>query len=256
MSKTILITGCTSGIGYALALRFANNGYKVYAVGRDKKLLDELSTKSDLIIPFETDITDKNRGDIILKALQYEESISIIHNAGIAKPSLISELTEDLLKKHFETNFYAPILLSQHLLPLLNQDSRVLYISSGAGDLALQGLMPYCTSKAAFERATHCFNQEFNPKGIYFGNLRPGMVDTNMQKKLREENVANLPTRDFYLSAKNNHNLIPPQLAAEFIFWVMTQTTNMNFGETLWNISDTKYRDAWYPKTLTNNWTL
>jgi benzil reductase ((S)-benzoin forming) len=255
MNTSILITGCTHGIGNALTLRFAKAGHKVYSVGRDKKLLEEL-TNSNLITPILCDITNETSKEIISKAIQNEKSISIIHNAGIAKPSLITELPADLLRKHFETNLYAPILLTQHLLSFLKKDSRVLHITSAAADLALAGMMPYCASKAALERATHCLNQELNPKEIYFANLRPGIVDTNMQKKLREEDESNLPIRKFYIEAKNNNILIPPEIAAEFIFWVMTRTTNDDFSKTLWNIYELKYRDDWHQKDIANNWTF
>lgn len=245
MSNAILITGCSHGLGRALAELFSKENCKVYAIGRDSGLTNRLAKHSKNIIPVVADITKEIGKAAIVDAVEKEDSISIIHNAAIANPSLINSLSETQFKEHFETNFFSPFLLNQRLLKLFKKNSRALHISSLAADLALPGLMHYCTSKAALERMTHCFNAEFNSKEIYFANLRPGMIDTEMQKKLRNSNEVDLPDRNFYVTAKKENKLLLPETVAKFVVWVMLRTENLEFSKTLWNINDTSHHVNW-----------
>jgi NAD(P)-dependent dehydrogenase (short-subunit alcohol dehydrogenase family) len=179
--NSILITGCTHGLGRELALSFARDNIKVYAVGRDEKLISALSHDFKNITPVVADVAKESGKAVIFESLKNENLSYIIHNAAIATPSMIDNFSEKLLKEHFETNFFAPVLLNKMFLSILKQDSRVLHITSLASELSIPGLMPYCTSKSALEHMTKCFNAEFNSKGIFFANLRPGMIDTEMQ---------------------------------------------------------------------------
>ena len=245
MINTLLITGCTKGLGQSLALKFAQQGCHVYAVGRNKNLLEKLSDISNLIHPIIADITTEQGRKVIFEKMNSSSQISIIHNAAIIEPMQFSDLSESVLRKHIETNLLAPILITQQLMPFLTEGQRIIHISSGAADLALSGLMPYCITKSALESLTHCLNKELNARGIFCANLRPGMMKTSMQSILRdaEENV--LPNRDFYIQARKNNTLIKTEIVADFIAWVMLQTNNTLFSETLWNIYDSTYHPAW-----------
>jgi benzil reductase ((S)-benzoin forming) len=236
--NSILITGCSQGLGRELALRFASDNFKVYAISRNAALIYELKKDSKNIIPIVADITKDNDRKCILESLKDEKLNFVIHNAAIANPSMIVNLSEQLLKEHYETNFFAPVLLNQMLISLLKKNSRVLHISSLASELSLPGLMPYCTSKGALEHMTNCFNVEFNSKDIYFANLRPGMVDTKMQEKLRNTDESKLPERRLYVAAKNDNKLKPSKNVAKFVKWVMCDTDNSVFSKKLWDINE------------------
>jgi NAD(P)-dependent dehydrogenase (short-subunit alcohol dehydrogenase family) len=244
MINNILITGCTHGLGHALTLRFAKAGIKVYAVGRKQKLLQELAQSSSLIHPIMADIATVSGRKTIAERIK-KEPLSIIHNAAIAKPCPFASLSEELLREHVETNYLAPLLITQQFLTLL-KDQRVLNISSGAASIALPGLMPYCTTKAALEHAGKCLDAEL--QDIYFANLRPGMMNTDMQSNLRASDLNNLPNREYYIQVEKNHKLLAPEATAEFIYWVMLKTDNTEFSQNLWNIYDDSYLGRWLPK--------
>jgi benzil reductase ((S)-benzoin forming) len=248
MPNAILITGCSQGLGHALALSFANKGLKTYAVGRNNKLMSQLSVLSNNIVPIIADVATENGRSIIFDSVNHDELTYIIHNAAIATPSLITTLTESNLREHFETNFFAPTLLNQKFTSTLKRNLRIMHISSNAADLALPGLMQYCVSKNALEKGTQCFNSELNSKEIYFANLRPGMIDTDMQKKLRESSVTDLPGKNYYHQAKADNTLIQSDIVSKFIAWVMLSTDNLEFSQTLWSINDTKYHSKWLDK--------
>lgn len=241
IAKTLLITGCSQGIGHALALKFASENYKIYAVSRNQKLLNLLAQTSINITAITADITTPQGREAIAQALKHEDQFSIIHNAGISISSPFQLMSEVLLRQHFETNFFAPLLLTQRLLPQL-KGQRVLNISSGASISALENKIPYCTSKGAMHHAIDCLKKEFSALEIYFANLRPGMVDTPMQEKLRNET---LPTSDFYVRAKIDGKLIAPKMLADFVAWVMLKTDNNLFTETFWDVHDKIFQSQW-----------
>lgn len=246
-TQTLLITGCTKGIGRALAIHFAQQDYKIYAVGRDQDQLSELSTVSNNIHPICTDITSVNGRNAIESALKKEAALSIIHNAGISSSSPFKLMAEQDLRQSFETNFFAPLLLTQQLLSKL-KGQRVLYISTGAAVQNLESKLAYCTSKGAMHHAIQCLNTEFNSHGAYFSNLRPGMVDTNMQAALRETSLDILPSRDFFIRAKEEGKLITPETVAAFVNFVMFKTDPKTFTENFWNIYDEVYHPKWLPE--------
>lgn len=250
MLNNFLVTGCTQGLGHAIALQLSQAGHHVYAVGRQKESLEKLAKTSEHITPIHADIATDNGRQTIYKLIDIKKPLSIIHNAAIAKASQFDSLNESLLREHFETNYFAPTLITQYFLPSLAHGQRVLHISSGAADLALSGLMPYCATKSALEHSSRCLNEELNQRGIYFANLRPGMLDTQMQLHLRNENELTLPGREFYLQAERNKKLINPEVAAEFVYWVMLKTENTEFSQTCWNIYDTKYHSYWLMNQL------
>lgn len=233
--NTILITGCTKGIGRALALRFSQENCKVYAVGRTQKQLDSLTKLSERIHPICADITTPVGRNDIYHALKDEPSFSIIHNAGVAVPCSFENMEEASLRLHFETNFFGPLLLTQRFLKQL-QGQRVLNISSGAALMALENKLPYCTSKGVMHHAIECLHKELAKQGVYFTNLRPGMVDTPLQESLRNMSLEALPTRDFYIRAKTEGRLISPEKVAEFVARVMLKTSNQDFAENFWDI--------------------
>jgi NAD(P)-dependent dehydrogenase (short-subunit alcohol dehydrogenase family) len=244
--KTLLITGCTKGIGRALTIKFSKEDYKVYAVGRDQEQLNALAKLSENIHPICADITNTSEQSKICKVLKCESSLSIIHNAGVSSSAPFELIQEDALRQHFETNFFAPLLLTQELLPQL-KGQRVLNISTGAAVMALESMLAYCTSKGAMHHATQCLNTEFHSHGIYFGNLRPGMVDTSMQETLRNTSKEILPTRDIYIRAKNEGKLVSPETVADFAAWVLLKTDATSFVENFWNIYDEVYQPKWLP---------
>jgi len=245
MSKALLITGCSKGLGYALANHFAAHSYRIYAVGRTPSSLEALAKQFPNLIPVIADINLASDRQKIASAVQ-EDSISIIHNAAIVVPKAFQEIDEDLLRQHFETNLLAPLLITRALLPRLTKQ-RVLHITSGAATLTLYGLLPYCVTKSALEHSTHCLNEELNTQKIFFANLRPGVVDTPTQASIRNSDTHDLPNRDFYATLHRNKQLLPPSLVAHFVDWVINQTDNETFCNTTWSIYDEWHQAHWLP---------
>lgn len=248
MINTLLITGCTSGLGYALASKLAQLDCIVYAVGRQQNPLDQLAKISRNIRPIMADIATTEGRLAVSQQVGSQKSLSLIHNAAIARPCQFESMSEAFLREHIETNFLAPLFITKQLLPSLTTGQRILNITSGAANLALPGLMPYCSSKAAMQIATQCLNLEFNSRGIHCANLNPGVMDTEMEKKFRDASEQALPQRQFYINLEKEKKLIDPAIVAEFIAWVLFKTEDAVFSKSLWNIYDKDHHPHWLPK--------
>src|SRR5690242_5168446 len=111
MIDTILITGCAYGLGHALALKLANEGFNIFAVGRSEDLLHGLAEQSSNITPIIADIISVKDRKKINESIYNHKSISIIHNAAIAEPCQFNLMSEAHLRKHVEVNYIAPMLI-------------------------------------------------------------------------------------------------------------------------------------------------
>ncbi len=251
MINAVLITGCSYGLGNALALKFSKYNCHVYAVGRNRSLLEKLAEKSSNIKPIIADITTKN-GRLKIQELMNSEkkSISIIHNAAILEPRIFKLSNEALLREHAETNYLAPLFITHSLLPWIKQGQRILHISSAAANLQIDGLMSYCTTKAAMQFAIECLNVELNSDKIHCANLRPGMLDTPMALKQRSADPKHFPNQDYYLQLYKEKKLIDPEVAAEFVAWVMLKTKASDFSKNAWNIYESWHHRHWLPENM------
>jgi len=110
--------------------------------------------------------------------------------------------------------------------------------------IAIPGLLAYSASKSALEQASRCLNAELNSQQIYFSVLRPGMIDTAMQLKLRSSDPSKLPNCEFYRQAEKQHKLTDPREVAKFVIDVLLKTDNEVFSKTAWNIYDEAQKKA------------
>lgn len=246
MEHAILITGCTRGLGRALAIHFAKQGYRVYATGRTQKALASLAKPS--IVPIHADINNPiDRNKIVAKIKKDNAHIFVIHNASVAQPALLQDVPPAVLEQHIHTNCLAPLLLTQALLPFIPEKGRIVNIDSGAATMALPGLLPYCITKAAMQHAITCMNAEFQGK-MHCANVRPGLLDTPLIDSWLQSDSNALPQKAYYQHVKETHQLICPTLAAQFIAWVLLETTDDDFKQTAWNIYDEAHHVNWLPK--------
>ncbi len=241
MITQILITGCTSGLGKKLVLKFSSQGCQVYAVGRNQALMKEYFADIELVTPIPADITQEADRERIYTIIDRNQPLSIIHNAAIARPGL----EKDELQLHFETNCHAPLHITRQLLPCLQEDQRVLFITSGASEMNIPGLSHYCKSKAALDQAVLDLKKECQDKKVHIASLRPGLMDTPMIERFCVTDPTILPSRDFYVQAGKDNKLISPERAANFIGWVMSDTSNEEFSEKLWNIYNEEHHPKW-----------
>ena len=183
--SVMVITGASSGIGRALALRAARAGYDVVAIGRNRDALAALEhrvrAESARIVTAAVDVSDPaNARRIVELARTTFGAIDVlVNNAGQVAVGPLSEQSDDALRAQFGTHAIGPIALVREALALL-RDSRghVFMLGSGVARVPVGGLGAYAPSKAATRSATSILRRELKPDGIAVTYVDPGAVDT------------------------------------------------------------------------------
>ena len=158
-SHTILITGCSSGIGQALALEFKKREHTVFATARQPAALQPLTAKG-------------------LHAMDLEGML--INNAGYGQFGAVIDTDPETLRRQFETNVVAPVALSRAFLPLLraSQQACIAHIGSISGLVTTPFAGVYCASKAALHALSDAMRMELGPLGVRVVTVQPGGIQS------------------------------------------------------------------------------
>ncbi len=186
MSKQIVITGASRGIGNRTSVKLAEQGHQVIAISRSKELLDQLEEDyPNKITALPLDITDNSAGEKIAQYLK-DKSLKIdglVHNAGLLINKPFTDQTRSDWQKQFEVNLMAPALLTKNLQPFFNTGAHVVTISSMGGfqgSSKFPGLSAYSATKGGLSILTECLAAEFADDKISCNSLCLGAVQTEM----------------------------------------------------------------------------
>ncbi len=182
MQKTILITGCSSGIGAALAREFAGRGHRVYATARRVETL--LGIESEGIHPLALDVNDDASIAAAFEKLAQQAGHldMLVNNAGHSQVGAVVDLTREDLRRQYETNVIAPVAVTSAAMPLLraavtsNGSAVVANVGSIVGLFTTPFAAAYCSSKAALHSLTDALRMELKPFGIHVVSIQPGGV--------------------------------------------------------------------------------
>ena len=219
-SKTVIITGGSSGIGKACAIRFAAEGANVVIASRRKEKLDkainELKKYSSRVVPVVADVSvysDCER--IISETLTRFGSIDIlINNAGISMRGMFSDTNLDVLQQVMNTNFWGTVYCTHLALPhLLKSKGSLVGISSIAGRKGLPGRSAYSASKFAMEGFLETLRIENMKNGLHVLVVRPGFTSSGIRNAALGPN--GVPQIE---SPLNEQHLMSANLVADHIF--------------------------------------
>ncbi len=182
--KSVLVTGASTGIGRASALRMDTEGWRVFAAVRrevDAAALREAG--SERLAPVMLDVTDA--GQIAAAAEQVAGEVGeagldgLVNNAGIAVLSPLETIPVEDFRRQIEVNLTAQVAVTQAFLPLIRRATgRIVFVSSIGGRMALPFGGPYHASKHGIEAVADCLRQELRPWGIDVAVIEPGSIDT------------------------------------------------------------------------------
>jgi NAD(P)-dependent dehydrogenase (short-subunit alcohol dehydrogenase family) len=185
----ILVTGASTGIGRACAIRFAELGYQTFAGVRRGADGEQLRAHpSGKIEPVLLDVTDPESVRNAVAAAGDKPLAGLVNNAGIAVVGPVELLPIDAWRKQFEVNVIGLVAVTQACIPLLRRGrGRIVNIGSIAGRSALPGSGAYDSSKFALEAITDVLRMELHAWGISVSLIEAGAVATPIwEKSLRE----------------------------------------------------------------------
>ncbi len=242
--KTALVTGASRGIGRATALSLAKAGAQVLVHYSNSEaeavaVVAEIvaaggraqAIAADLVAP---DGAHKLAAQV--RAIVGGRLDILVANAGISKDAAIEDLTVAEFDKLFAVNVRAPYFLVQQLLPILNDGSSIVLVSSLAAHASVGTLSAYAATKGAIDTLVKHFAAALGPKGIRVNAVAPGVVNTDMSHFVKND-----AGRDFTLGMQALKRVaLPDDIASAITFlasddarWVTGDTLNVDGGSKL-----------------------
>ncbi|MFY0604430.1 MAG: SDR family oxidoreductase [Flavobacteriaceae bacterium] len=186
-NKVAVITGANSGIGFATAKLFLQEGAKVVLTGRRAEAL--ASATKDLTGDFTTFVGDVSNDEdnvrLIKETVAAYGKIDILFlNAGIAPPTPTTDVTAAHYHEIFDINVKAPILTVKEALPHINDGGTILFTSSIVNQKGFEGLGVYSASKGALRSYARVLTAEVKSRGIRVNTIAPGPIETPIYGKM------------------------------------------------------------------------
>ncbi|MGN6587282.1 MAG: SDR family oxidoreductase [Solirubrobacterales bacterium] len=181
--RSVLVTGASTGIGRATALRLDASGWKVFAGVRDEAAAEALRADgSERLTPVFLDVTEPDQIAAAAERIEAESADGLnglVNNAGVAIPGPLETIPLEDFRRQIEVNLVAYVAVTQAMLPQIRQaEGRVVFISSIGGRIAFPFGGPYHASKFATEAIGDVFRQELRPWGLKVAIVEPGSIDT------------------------------------------------------------------------------
>jgi NAD(P)-dependent dehydrogenase (short-subunit alcohol dehydrogenase family) len=181
--RSVLVTGASTGIGRATALRLDADGWRVFAGVRKEADAESLRQEaSPTLVPVSIDVTDPGQIAAAAERIEAESDgglDGLVNNAGVAVPGPLETVPLEDLRHQLEVNVVAYVAVTQAMLPQIRRkQGRVVFLSSIGGRVAFPFAGPYHASKFATEAIGDVFRQELRPWGINVAIIEPGSIDT------------------------------------------------------------------------------
>ena len=179
-SRAVLITGCSSGIGWATAERLARKGWTVYATARDVGAIEPLGERGCRLLPL--DVTDEESMRSAVEEVERAEGTVgvLINNAGYSQSGAVEAVPMQKVRRQFETNVFGLVRMSQLVLPGMRRQGfgRIVNLSSMGGRLTFPGAGFYHASKYAVEAISDALRFEVRGFGVEVVVIEPGLIRT------------------------------------------------------------------------------
>ena len=194
-SKVVFITGCSTGIGYTTAVELKKRGYRVICSARKNSDVSRL--KSEGFETMQLDLADSESIQLAVKKLIKLTDGTVdglFNNAAFGQPGAVEDLTREVLRNQFETNFFGTHELTNLIIPIMRKQGygRIIYNSSVLGFVAMKYRGAYNASKFALEGLVDTLRIELHGTNIKLSLIEPGPIESNFRKNafaLYKENI-------------------------------------------------------------------
>lgn len=178
-AKTVLITGCSSGIGHCVAKGLQQRGYRVFASARRSESVEALKTEGfeSLQLDLDDSASIRQAVDEILRKTD-GELFALFNNGAFGLPGAVEDLSRDAIRAQFETNFFGWLELTNLLLPVMRKQGygRIIQNSSVLGFVAMPFRGAYNSSKFAIEGLSDTLRLELKGTNIHISLVEPGPI--------------------------------------------------------------------------------
>lgn len=185
MAKTILITGCSTGIGYTTTKELKKRGHRVIASARKQIDVDRLIKEG--LDAVQLDLADSSsiqHAVAEVEALTEGKIDALFNNGAFGQPGAVEDLSRDILRNQFETNLFGTHELTNLIIPLMRKQGhgRIIYNSSVLGFVAMTFRGAYTASKYALEGLADTLRLELHGTNIHISIIEPGPIISNFRK--------------------------------------------------------------------------
>ena len=196
--KSILITGCSSGIGICVAEGLLKRGYRVFATARKHEDVEALLNKG--MESFQLDLDDS----ISIKGAVHEvlnktegKLFALFNNGGFGQPGAVEDLRRDVLREQFETNVFGYLELTNLILPTMRKQGygRIIQNSSILGFISLPFRGAYTASKHALEGLSDTLRMELKGTDIFVSIIEPGPIEAKFRQNAYAKYKENIDAR-------------------------------------------------------------
>lgn len=238
MKRSVVVTGASTGIGYATAQLLAREGFHVFATVRRREDADRLVEEiGDELTPLVFDVTDPEglaeAARDVGERLGATTLAGLVNNAGVAVAGPLLHLPVEELRRQFEINVIAQVAVIQAFAPLLGADmkrsgepGRIVNMSSISGRIAMPFTGPYAASKHALEALSDSLRRELMPYGIDVITIEPGPIATPIWDKAEAQDYTAFFNTDYrdaiarlraYMLKRGRAGLPPERVAASVL---------------------------------------
>jgi len=243
MSKAVVVTGGGRGIGRAIALSFAEPGATIVVTSRTESQLqqtaDEIRAKGANAFPVQMDVSDEASVAHGFGALhgQVSKIDVLVNNAGVGGGEVVQGSDIARWRQTIDTNLTGMYLVSRQILPLMNDNGRIINLSSVLGRFGVPGYTAYCASKHGVIGFTRALALELVKRKITVNALAPGWVDTDMAALGMQQGATHAKTtfdefKERQISAVPIKRIIDPAEIAALVKFLCSPDASAITGQT------------------------
>jgi short-subunit dehydrogenase len=264
--KTIFITGCSSGIGYTTAISLQKRGHRVICSAR--KDIDVQRLIQDGFECLRLDLADSNSIHQAVEKLSHMTGGKIdalFNNGAFGQPGAVEDLTRDVLREQFETNFFGTHELTNLVIPMMRKQGhgRIIYNSSVLGFVAMKFRGAYNASKFALEGLADTLRLELRNSGIDIILIEPGPIESQFRANafaLYQKNIdaSTSVHRETYKAMENRLQkpgpAAPFTLPAAAVAEKVIHALESNHPKTRYPVTLPTHLFAWLKRLLPTTW--
>ncbi|MCL4114273.1 UNVERIFIED_CONTAM: hypothetical protein GTU68_038150 [Idotea baltica] len=218
--KKILITGCSSGIGYHVAKRLKQEGYEVFTTARQDEDVKKLEAEglNCLQLDYADSKSVQNYADQILD-LVGNELYAVFHNGAYGQPGAVEDLTRETIEKQFAANVFGWMELNNRLIPQMraNNTGRIIFNSSVLGLVSLPFRGAYNASKYAIEGFADTLRLELSDTNIKISLIEPGPIESRFRPNALQAHTIKRLAKE----GNTDSFTLSPEAVLERVLWCL-----------------------------------